>query len=174
MDSFKLFSEFIVSHFPDSSLEVEGEAKRLYRIRQQGKILLEIDSTRATYFFPNRYPSNGLKWSSFLEGSLETISELILRDLADAGFLTTDRRGRKIHKRPVRLDKTTCCPKCGALDTIKRYFFGVVGLDSFSIRLAKNRVSIGRNRKKDDPEAMCVNCDWTGSTEVFRFPKREV
>lgn len=174
MDSYKFISEFIVSHFPDSSLEVEGKAKRLYRIQQQGKILLEIDSTRATYFFPNRYPSYGLKWSSFLEGSLETISELILRDLADAGFLTTDRRGRKIHKRPVRLDKTTCCPKCGALDTIKRYFFGVVGLDSFSIRLAKNRVSIGRNRKKDDPEAMCVNCDWTGSTEVFRFPKREV
>ena len=174
MDNYKFISEFIVSHFPDSSLEVEDEAKRLYRIRQQGKTLLEIDSTGANYFFQNRYPSNGLKWSSFLEGSLETISELILRDLADAGYLTTDRRGRKIYRRPVRLDKTTCCPKCGALDTIKRYFFGVVGLDSFSIRLAKNRVQIGRNRRKDDPEAMCVNCDWTGSTEIFRFPKREV
>ena len=174
MDQFKIISEFVVSHFPNSSLEAEGEPNRLYRIQQQGKILLEIDSTRATYFFSNRYPSSGFTWSSFLEGSLETISELILKDLADAGFLTTDRRGRRIHKRPVRLDKTTRCPKCGELGTIKRYFFGVVGLDSFSIRLAKNRVPIGRNRRKGDPEAMCMNCDWTGSTEVFRFPKREV
>jgi transcription elongation factor Elf1 len=174
MNSYESISTFIVRHFTDSKLEIVSDVENQYKIFHKDKLLIVIDSTCATYFFPNRYPSNGLKWSSFLEGSLETISELILRDLADAGFLTTNRRGRKIHKRPVRLDKTTRCPKCGALDTIKRYFFGVVGLDSFSLRLAKNRVAIGRNRKKDDQEAMCVNCDWTGSTEVFRFPKREV
>ena len=173
MDSYKFIAEFIVSHFPDSSLEVEIEPKRVYRIWHQANTLLELDSTRANYFFPNRYPSNGFSWDGILEGSLETISELILRDLADAGFLTTNRRGRKIHKRPVRLSKKTCCPKCGTLGTIKRYFFGVVSLDSVSTRLAKNRVPIGRNRRKGDPEVMCVNCDWTGSTEVFRFPKRE-
>ena len=174
MDSFKFITEFIVSHFPDSLLEVESEPKRVYRIRHQGNTLLEIDSIRATYFFPNRYPSNGFSWSGVLEGSPETISERILRDLADAGYLTTDRRGKKIYRRPVRLDKTTCCPKCGALGTIKRYFFGFVGMDSFSRRLARNRLPIGRNRRRGDPEAMCVNCDWTGSTEVFRFPKRDI
>lgn len=173
MDSYKFIAEFIVSHFPDSSLEVEIEPKRVYRIRHQANTLLELDSTRANYFFPNRYPSNGFSWDGILEGSLETISEIILRDLADAGYLTTDRRGRKIYKRPVRLGKTTCCPKCGGLGTIKRYFFGVVGLNRFSIRLSKNRVPFGRNRKKGDPEAMCVNCDWTGPTEGFRFPKKE-
>lgn len=174
MDSYKFISEFIVSHFPDSSLEIEKEPKILYKILQREKTLLIIDNIRVTYFFPNRYPKNGFSWSGILEGSLETISEIILRDLADADYLTTDRQGRKIYKRPVRLGKTTLCPKCGTLGTIKRYFFGVVGLDSFSIRLAKNRVPIGRNRRKGDPEAMCMNCDWTGSTEVFRFPKREV
>ena len=174
MDNYKFISEFVVSHFPDSSLEIEREPKILYKILKQQEMLLVIDSTRVTYFFPNSYPKDGFSWSGILEGSLETISERILRDLADAGYLTTDRRGRKIHRRPVRLGKTTCCPKCGALGTIKRYFFGVVGLDSFSRRLAQNRLPIGRNRRKDDPEAMCVNCDWTGSTEVFRFPKREV
>ena len=174
MDNYRFISEFVVSHFPDSSLEIEREPKILYKILQQEETLLIIDSTRVTYFFPNRYPKDGFSWSGILEGSLETISELILRDLADAGFLTTDRRGKRILKQPVRLGKTTCCSKCGALGTIKRYFFGVVGLDSFSIRLAKNRVLIGRNRKKNDPEAMCVNCDWTGSTEGFRFPKKEV
>jgi len=174
VDSFKFISEFIVSHFPDSLLEINREPEIRYKILQQEKTLLIIDSTRVTYFFPNRYPKDGFSWSGILEGSLETISERILGDLADAGYLTTDRQGRKIYKRPVRLGKTTCCPKCGTLGTIKRYLFGVVGLDSFSIRLAKNRVPIGRNRRKGDPEAMCMNCDWTGSTEVFRFPKREV
>jgi hypothetical protein len=172
VDQFKIISEFIVSHFPDSSLEAESEPKRLYRIRQQEKILLEIDSTRVTYFFPNRYPKDGFSWSGILEGSIETISELVLRDLADAGFLTTDRRGKRIIRRTIRLDKKTCCPKCGALGTIKRYFSGVVGLDTFSRRLAKNRVPIGRNRRIGDPEVMCVNCDWTGSTEIFRFPNK--
>ena len=121
MDNYRFISEFVVSHFPDSSLEIEREPKILYKILQQEETLLIIDSTRVTYFFPNRYPKDGFSWSGILEGSLETSSELILRDLADAGFLTTDRRGKRILKQPVRLGKTTCCSKCGALGTIKRY-----------------------------------------------------
>ena len=174
MNNYEAISTFVVKHFPDSKLETVSSIENHFKIIFNGRVLVVIDSTRATYLFPNRYPKDGFSWSGILEGSLETISEIILRDLADAGYLTTDRRGRKIHKRPIRLGKTTRCPKCGALGTIKRYFFGVVGLDRFSRRLAQNRVSIGRNRKKGDPEAMCTNCDWTGSTEVFRFPKREV
>ncbi len=174
MDNYRFISEFIASHFPGSTLEIVTEPKLQYRIKYQEKILLVIDNICASYFFPNRYRSDSLSWSSFLEGSLETISEFILRDLADADFIVFDRRGKEIRKRPIQLTKTTCCPKCGALGTIKRYFFGLVGGDKFSMRLAKDRVLFGRSRKKDDPEALCVSCDWTGSTEIFRFPHKGV
>jgi hypothetical protein len=137
-------------------------------------MLLVIDSTRVTYLFPNRYPKDGFSWDGVLEGSLETISEIILRDLADAGYLTIDRHGRRIYRRPVRLDKKTCCPKCGALGSIKRYFFGKVGDNKFAMRLAKDRVVLGRSRMKGDPEAVCMSCGWTGSTEIFRFVRKGV
>jgi transposase len=105
VDNYRFISEFIVSHFPDSSLEIEREPKVTYKISLRGESLLVIDSTRVTYFFPNRYPKDGFSWSGVLEGSIETISERVLRDLADAGFLTTDRRGKRIIRRAVKLDK---------------------------------------------------------------------
>jgi hypothetical protein len=170
-----------VSHFPGSELEIEKivvpdrrELQTLYKISYSDKVLLTIDNKGVNYLFPNRYRSNWWGWDGIIEGSPEAIAEVVLRDLANSNFATLDRLGRKIIKRPIKLSKTTVCPKCNSLGSIKRYFFGQVGTSTFAKKLAKDRIILGRGRRKNDPEALCTSCDWTGSTEVFRFPGKSI
>ena len=172
MNSNHFISVFIVEHFPKSKLEIEKNSKTVYKIFHDERLLLTIDDKGINYFFPNRYRSGWWGWDGIIEGSPETIAEIVLRDLADSNFSTFDKRGRKIMKRPIKLTKTTVCPKCNTQGSIKRYFFGKINPSEFAEKLAKGRVFLGRTRKKDDPEALCTSCDWTGSTEIFRFPNK--
>lgn len=172
MSSNYFIAEIVVSHFPGSALEIDSSDHEFCRISYDGAILLTLDNRGVNYFFSNRYRLNRWGWDGIIEGSPQVISEIILRDLADYDFDTFDSRGRKLFKRPIKLDETTVCPKCNAIGSIKRYFFGQIGTSEFAKKLAKSRVILGRGRKKGDPEALCSSCDWTGSTEIFRFPNK--
>lgn len=172
IDSYKAVADFVVSHFPGSQLSVKSDPNLRYEIILSSKILLSLDQQGVKYFIPNRYRLNRWDWQGIIEGSIESISEVILRDLADNNYLTLDKRGKKIGKRPVNLNKNTICVKCGTSGSIKRYFFGKPINNKFSSRLIVDRIIIGRGRKNDDPEATCTSCNWTGSTEIFRFPRK--
>jgi hypothetical protein len=151
---------------------MKSDPQLRYEIIFSEKILLSIDHQGVQYFIPNRYRLNRWNWQGIIEGSLESISEVILRDLADNNYSTLDKRGRKIVKRSVKLDRNTICVQCGASGSIKKYFFGTPNNSKISLRLLANRVRIGRDRKKGDPESTCTSCGWSGSTEIFRFPRK--
>jgi len=153
--SHHFIADFIISHFPDSVLQEIGDLKKTYEIFYSEKKLLSIDIKGVTYFFPTRYRENRWSWDGIIEGSPEAVAEIILQDLADYNFTTFNKRGRKIFKRPIRLDKKP-------------------GTSKFAMKLAKDRVFIGRGRKKGDQEALCTKCDWTGSTEIYRFLKKKI
>ena len=172
--SHHFIADFIVSHFPDSFLQETGDLKKTYEIFYSEKRLLSIDLEGVTYFFPNRYRENRWGWAGIIEGSPAAVAEIILQDLADYNFTTFNTWGRKILKRRIRLDKNIVCVNCGAIGSIKRYFFGIPGSSRFAIKLAKDRVIIGRGRKKGDQEALCTKCNWTGSTEIYRFLKNKL
>ena len=167
-----IVSEYIVSHFPGSRLEKEEESRSVCTIFFGDKQLLTLDNKGVNYFFPNRYANNRWSWDGIIEGSADGIAEIILRDLADYGLSTFNRFGRKIHARPIKLDGIEC-PKCGSIDSIKRYFFGSIGVSKLAIKIMKDRVPIGRSRRQGDPEAFCNVCSWNGSTEIFRFMQKE-
>ena len=172
--SHHFIADFIISHFPDSFLQEIGDNKKTYEIFYSEKKLLSIDVEGVTYFFPNRYRENRWGWAGIIEGSPEAVAEIILQDLADYNFTTFNTRGRKILKRQIRLDKNIVCVNCGAVGSIKRYYFGKLPTSRFAIKLAKDRVIIGRGRKKGDQEALCTKCNWTGSTEIYRFLKNKL
>jgi hypothetical protein len=167
-----IVSEYIVSHFPGSRFEKEDESRSVYMIFHGDNKLLALDNQGVNYFFPNRYPNNRWSWDGIIEGSPDAIAEIILKDLADHGLSTFNRFGRKIFARTIKLDGIEC-PKCGSKDSIKRYFFGRIGTSNFAIKLMKDRIPIGRSRRRGDPEAFCNACSWTGSTEIFRFRSKE-
>lgn len=172
--SHHFIADFIISHFPESLLQEIGDFKKTYEIFYSEKKLLSIDIKGVTYFFPNRYRENRWGWDGIIEGSPEAVAEIILQDLADYDFTTFDKRGGKILKRRIRLDKNIVCINCGSAGSIKRYFFGIPGSSRFAIKLAKDRVIVGRGRKKGDQEALCTKCNWTGSTEIYRFLKNKL
>jgi hypothetical protein len=148
----------------------KNDLQMTYQIIFSDNLLISIDKIGFTYFFPSRRQKHD--WSGFIEGSPEAISDLILRDLAEIDQIVFNRQGKRIVKRPVRLSKHTVCPKCGTSGTIKRYFFGDPNQGPFAQRLARDRVVLGRSRRPRDPEALCTQCDWEGSTEVFRFGRK--
>ena len=151
-----------------------GDLKKTYEVFHSEKKLLSIDIKGVTYFFPTRYRENRWSWDGIIEGSPEAVAEIILQDLADYDFITFNNRGREIIKRQIRLDKNIVCVNCGAVGSIKRYFYGITGTSRFAMKLSKDRFVIGRGRRKGDQEALCTKCDWTGSTEIYRFLKKKL
>jgi hypothetical protein len=168
---YKEIAETVVARFPGSLLEETNDLQTTYQIIHSDKLLISIDKIGYTYFFSSHHKNH--TWSGFIEGSLEAISDLILRDLAEVDQIVFNRQGKRIRKRPVRLNEHTVCPKCGTTGTIKRYFFGDPNQGTFAQRLARDRVVLGRSRRPNDPEAICTHCDWKGSTEIFRFGGKE-
>ena len=168
---YREIAETVVARFPGSLLVEKNEIQTTYQIVHSERLLVSIDKIGFTYFFSSRRKVH--VWSGFIEGSPEAISELILRDLAEIDEIVFDRQGKRIRKRQVRLGKHTVCPECGNSGTIKRYFFGDPNQSDFSQRLARDRVILGRSRRSNDPEAICTQCDWEGSTEIFRFDGKE-
>lgn len=173
MDSVDVISQIVTSHFPGSIIN-ENKQGGWSRILTFGsRDLIEFNNSGVTYHIQNRYPKNRWSWSGVIEGSLDTLAEMILQDLADAGYQTLSSKGKKMRKRPIRLDKYTECINCRAKGTIKRYFFGKIGKSSFALKLARDRIILGRERRPTDPEAICTSCSWTGSTEVYRFKRKK-
>jgi predicted RNA-binding Zn-ribbon protein involved in translation (DUF1610 family) len=174
MTFYRVIAEAVVSKFPGSKLIEKHDSNDSFEVVHNNEVLIVINKYAYSYFFPNTRNRDVFDWGGFIEGSPEAISSLILRDLAESGFVTLDSRGRRLWKRPVKLGNNTVCPDCGESGTIKRYFFGDQRQSIFARKLAKSRVIRGRKRLPTDAEALCVQCGWEGSTEIFRFPRKEV
>ena len=158
----------IMKRFPQSDLHVrEVSDFKVFEISQNNKLVITIDNLGAKFLFPTR-GSNSMKWSDILEGGPLQVADMILRDMADAGFEVLSERGELIEKSTIRIGKFTFCPKCNAMGKVKEILYGMPSEDYNQEKYVLGGCCI----TDDDPEIQCTNCDWTGMKESVRFTKR--
>lgn len=159
----------IMERFPDANLEVNAvNNSKVFDISHNGKLVITIDNLGAKFLFPTRGP-NSMKWSDILEGGPLQVADMILRDMADAGFEVLSERGELIEKSTIRIGKFTFCPKCNEMGKIKEILYGMPFEDYNQTKYVLGGCCITDN----DPEIQCTNCDWTGMKESVRFTKRK-
>jgi hypothetical protein len=161
-------AKLLQAGFPNSILEIELEQGReALVILFEGKTLMKLDGTGVERFFPTRSKPY-IRWSSYLEGGPEAVAESFLRDLADAGYLTTNKHGSAIRKRAIRIGRSSICPKCKCVGHIREILYGIPAED-----YDRERFVIGGCISEESaPEIQCTSCDWNGSKEDLRFIKK--
>ena len=169
MAQVQIIAERIAISFPSSELVTTLEnSKKCFKINQNQKTLIEINSIGLTCFFPTRYRSE-MKWSGVKEGGPNEIADLFIRRLADAGFEVFTTNGDRVRRTPIRIGKFTICPKCNEMGSMKTFQYGKprvpIDLDKY--------VLVGRYIKLDDPQILCTACNWTGQREDVRFIKKK-
>ena len=158
----------IAQAFPAANLKIEGEGDQVvYEILLNEKMLVRLDRICAVFNFPTQRPGK-ITWSGIKEGGPETIAELIVRYLADAGFTVFSKTGKRMQKRPVFIGRHTFCPKCNERGFIRRIAYGMISQELDSERFVSGGCGIGFN----DPEIRCIGCDWEGIPEDVRFTKK--
>lgn len=159
----------IIERFPNANLEVTLiNHCKVFDVTHHSKLVLRIDNLGANFLFPTRGPSF-IKWEDVLEGGPIQVADMILRDLADAGFEVLSQRGDIIEKSPIRIGKFTICPKCNEIGKVKEILYGMPSED-----YNQEKYVLGGCCLSDgDPEIQCTNCDWTGMKESVRFTKRK-
>jgi hypothetical protein len=110
-----------------------------------------------------------MKWSDILEGGPLQVADMILRDMADAGFQVLSEHGKLIEKSQIRIGKFTFCPKCNAMGKVKEILYGMPSEDYNQDKYVLGGCCIEEN----DPEIQCTECDWVGMMEEVRFTKRK-
>ena len=159
----------IMERFPNANLEVKVVNDfKVFNISHNSKLVIAIDNLGAKFLFHTRGP-NSMKWSDILEGGPLQVADMILRDMADAGFEVLSERGELIEKSTVRIGKFTFCPKCNEMGKIKEILYGMPSEDYNQTKYVLGGCCITDN----DPEIQCTNCDWTGMKESVRFTKRK-
>ena len=159
----------IMERFPNANLEVNVVNDfKVFNISHNSKLVIAIDNLGAKFLFPTRGP-NSMKWSDILEGGPLQVADMILRDMADAGFEVLSERGELIEKSTVRIGKFTFCPKCNEMGKIKEILYGMPSEDYNQTKYILGGCCITDN----DPEIQCTNCDWTGMKESVRFTKKK-
>ena len=159
----------IMERFPNANLEVNVVNDfKVFNISHNSKLVIAIDNLGAKFLFPTRGP-NSMKWSDILEGGPLQVADMILRDMADAGFEVLSERGELIEKSTVRIGKFTFCPKCNEMGKIKEILYGMPSEDYNQTKYVLGGCCITDN----DPEIQCTNCDWTGMKESVRFTKKK-
>lgn len=159
----------IMERFPNANLEVKVVNDfKFFNISHNSKLVIAIDNLGAKFLFPTRGP-NSMKWSDILEGGPLQVADMILRDMADAGFEVLSERGELIEKSTVRIGKFTFCPKCNEMGKIKEILYGMPSEDYNQTKYVLGGCCITDN----DPEIQCTNCDWTGMKESVRFTKKK-
>jgi hypothetical protein len=88
----------IMNRFPNAELkESVVDGSKVFQISQLGNIVILIDRIGAEFHFPTR-GRNTMKWSDILEGGPEQVADMIIRDMADAGFHVLSEQGKPIKK----------------------------------------------------------------------------
>ena len=164
----EIIARSIAQAFPAANLEIDvNGAHVVYEISLNGKVLVRLDHVGAVFNFPTQRPGK-MTWSGIKEGSPETIAELIVRYLADAGFTVFSKTGKRMQKRPVFIGRHTFCPKCNERGFIRRIAYGMIAQELDSERFVSGGCGIGFN----DPEIKCIGCGWEGIPEDVRFTKK--
>lgn len=159
----------IMERFPEANLEVNVVNDfKVFDISHNGKLVITIDNLGAKFLFPTK-GSNSMKWSDILEGGPLQVADMILRDMADAGFQVLSEHGKLIEKSQIRIGKFTFCPKCNEMGKVKEILYGMPSEDYNQNKYVLGGCCIEEN----DPEIQCTECDWVGMMEEVRFTKRK-
>ena len=159
----------IMNRFPNAELkESVVDGSKVFQISQLGNIVILIDRIGAEFHFPTR-GRNTMKWSDILEGGPEQVADMIIRDMADAGFHVLSEQGKPIKKSKIRIGKFTFCPKCNEMGKVKEILYGMPLSDYNQEKYVLGGCCITDN----DPEIQCTACGWVGMMEEVRFTKRK-
>jgi hypothetical protein len=159
----------IMNRFPNAELkESVVDDSKVFQISQLGDLVVLIDRVGAEFHFPTRGKPR-MKWSDILEGGPVQVADMILRDMADAGFHVLSEQGKPIKKSKIRIGKFTFCPKCNEMGRVKEILYGMPSEDYNQDKYVLGGCCIEEN----DPEIQCTACDWVGMMEEVRFTKRK-
>ena len=159
----------IMDRFPNAELKViVVDASQVFQISHLGNTVLLIDRIGPEFHFPTR-GRNTMKWSGILEGGPEQVADLIIRNLADAGFQVLSELGKPIKKSKIRIGKFTFCPKCSEMGKVNEILYGMPLRDYNQEKYVLGGCCITDN----DPEIQSTACDWIGMLEEVRFTKRK-
>ena len=159
----------IMDRFPNAELkELVVDGSKVFQISQLGNLVVLIDRVGAEFHFPTRGQPR-MKWSDILEGGPEQVADMIIRDMADAGFHVLSEQGKPIKKSRIRIGKFTFCPKCNEMGKVKEILYGMPLSDYNQKKYVLGGCCITDN----DPEIQCTECDWVGMMEEVRFTKRK-
>lgn len=165
----EIVAQSILERFPAAELTTEVvKGSKVFSISQSGKLVLTVDRLGAKFLFPTRGPSS-MKWSDVLEGGPIQVADMILRDLADAGYEVLSDYGKPIEKSTISIGRFTFCPKCNEMGKVKEVLYGMPSEDYHQEKFVLGGCCISDN----DPEIQCTNCDWSGMKEDVRFTKRK-
>ena len=162
----------IMDRFPNADLnEKVVDGSKVFQISQLGNLVIVIDREGAEFHFPTRgYPT--MSWSEILEGSPVYVADMILRDMADAGFQVLSEHGKLIEKSQIRIDRFTFCPKCNEMGKVKEILYGMPSEDYDQEKYVLGGCCVDSEGK--DPEISCTNCDWSGQLEEVRFTRTKI
>ena len=159
----------IMGRFPNVDLkETVIDSFKVFQISQLGNLVIVIDRIGAEFHFPTRGRPT-MKWSDILEGGPEQVADMIIRDMADAGFHVLSEQGKPIKKSRIRIGKFTFCPKCNEMGKVKEILYGMPLSDYNQKKYVLGGCCITDN----DAEIQCTACDWVGMLEEVRFTKRK-
>ncbi len=161
--------QIIMNRFPNADLkETVVDGSKVFLISQLGNKVIVIDPIGAEFHFPTRGQSR-MRWSDILEGGPVQVADMILRDMADAGFQVLSEHGKLIEKSQIRIGKFTFCPKCNEMGKLKEILYGMPSEDYNQDKYVLGGCCIEEN----DPEIQCTVCEWVGMKEEVRFTKRK-
>ena len=161
----------ILAGFPSARLSVIQKADTTeFCISLDSFVLIEINDKRAKFNFPTRTKGE-MHWSGILEGGPKQAGEMILRYLADAGYVVFRSPGKRIRKSPISIGRFTFCPNCGVSGHVKEILYGLPaeGYDEEKYVLG----GCCLDPEGRDPEINCSNCGWSGQLEDVRFTRRK-
>lgn len=165
----EIVAQSILERFPAAELSTEVvKSSKVFSISHSGNLVLTVDRLGAKFLFPTRGPSS-MKWSDVLEGGPIQVADMILRDLADAGYEVLSEYGNPIEKSTISIGRFTFCPKCNEMGKIKEILYGMPSEDYNQEKFVLGGCCITDN----DPEIQCTSCDWSGTKEDVRFTKRK-
>ena len=93
----------IMNRFPNAELkESVVDGSKVFQISQLGNLVVLIDRVGVEFHFPTRGQPR-MKWSDILEGGPEQVADMIIRDMADAGFHVLSEQRKPIKKSKIRI-----------------------------------------------------------------------
>lgn len=159
----------ILNRFPNAELkETVVDGSKVFQISQLGNMVILIDQIGAEFHFPTRGRPT-MKWSDILEGGPEQVADMIIRDMADAGYQVLSEHGKLIEKSQIRIGKFTFCLNCNEMGNVREILYGMPSEDYDQDKYVLGGCCIEDN----DPEIQCTTCQWVGMKEEVRFTKRK-